>query len=184
MRLAQTVAVDLRELYQCLDVLIAQPERRQSMGQAARAHVLARYHWKSVIHQAYDLWKELAEIAQATPHRNCNLPSITRADYVNDFRHFATEIVSEERRLHLTSAGQSACHARYVFPIYPDMDRYLNRSVLKVTLRYVKNLGFFRQCPTLADIIKKLAIRYDLSQEQTMSHILWLVKYGYLSVEE
>jgi starch synthase len=59
---AQFVAVDVPAAEAAYRALIADPQRRRVMGEAARAHARARYEWRVVIGEYLRLWDALAEL--------------------------------------------------------------------------------------------------------------------------
>jgi len=180
--LGQSVAVDTDELFQYLDILISHPEKRQEMGQAAREHVLANYTWQSVMQQAYALWQELAAIAATIPHTKTLIPSALQPDYFRAFGHFATQTLEGTTRLDITEQGQHACRGSSSFPVYPGMQYWLETSVLRVMLRFIKSVRFFRQQATVDDIVTNISKKYGIEPGRVLLHILWLLKYGYIRV--
>ncbi len=67
LRIAQSVTVDIEEMTRFLDILIGNPDRRVSMGEAAHKNVLAHFDWKCVMAQVYMLWQELSQVARNLP---------------------------------------------------------------------------------------------------------------------
>ncbi|GGG16360.1 hypothetical protein GCM10010964_00800 [Caldovatus sediminis] len=60
----QFVAVDVAAAEAAYRTLIAEPERRRAMAEAARARARAAYDWRVVIGQYRALWDELARLRQ------------------------------------------------------------------------------------------------------------------------
>ena len=61
-RVSQATAVDVGACVVAFDALIANPERRRTMGEAARAQARERFDWRVVVAGYQALWRELAAI--------------------------------------------------------------------------------------------------------------------------
>ena len=57
---SQSVAVDLEATTAAFRILLADPDRRRTMGEAGRARARAEFDWRVVIGRYQDLWRELA----------------------------------------------------------------------------------------------------------------------------
>lgn len=187
LRLSQSTAVDTGELFQYLDILIANPEQRAAMGKAAREHVVNHLSWERVMARCHDLWKELAEIADGleqdtlcqhkTAHRHLSQPQ-----YFKSFGHFASQQLDGSERLEITAQGQSACCDSESVVVPPGMKNVLNFEALLAVLEMLKTPEFFKPHLTVHEACNKTALRYQFNKQLALAHIMWLLKYGFLRV--
>lgn len=182
LQLGQSVAVDTMEMLTYLSRLIESRELRQTMGQRAREHVLANLDWRTVMQQVCALWKELHSIAATLPHTKSVVRSCPEPDYFADFAHFATKCLSDSDMPSITELGRDACRHPDLLNVYPEMQATLRRPVLSTTLRYLRAMRWFRQEVRLYDLQKMIAQKYALSPSGAAAHIMWLLKYGHLTI--
>jgi glycosyltransferase involved in cell wall biosynthesis len=87
---AQVVSIDVPAAADAYAALIADPDLRRRMGEAARARAWAEYDWSRIIPQYQALWSELAgrraKDAEVAPRRPDRPDNPARAD---PFRNFA-----------------------------------------------------------------------------------------------
>ena len=188
LRLSQSIAVDTSELFRYLDILIANPEQRARMGQAAREHVVKHLSWKSVMARCFDLWQDLTEIAgdlepekilrqhQAT-HQHLSQPQ-----YFKSFGHFATQRLDGSEPLEITEQGRQACRDSDAIIIPPGMRNVLDFKALLALLEVLKAPEFFKPQLTVHEARNKIALCYQLEGKLALAHIMWLLKYGFLRV--
>lgn len=181
-RLSQSVAVDIDQIITFLDLLIADPEKRKAMGEAARKHVLKNYRWKTVISQYAALWNELSEIAAGLPQENLPYRLLQQPQYFRNYSHFATQTITGAERLSLTTRGLEAYRNPNTIAMHSEMQHVLNRKVLLVIMKFVKMTNSFKLPATVADICEKISPKHHLTQESMLAHVMWLLKYGYLRI--
>ena len=143
MRLSQSVAADVGQLIQCLDVLISNPAQRSRMGEAARQHVLENYDWKHIIARYWALWGELAQVAATLPPQKPTPQPLLCPQYFQTFGHFASRPLTGAESLCITERGRQA----YRHPdmlMHPETRHILQPTILKVILKIVKMSGFFK----------------------------------------
>ena len=115
------VAMDVRRAAEAYATLIAEPQRRQAMGEAARRHARATYDWAAVIPQYLELFdyldgvrQEAAEIAPPEPGRD---PVPLRPDPMRAFAAYPSGSVTAETRFALApGAGLERLAARGAVP--------------------------------------------------------------------
>lgn len=182
LRLSQSVALDKSELFQYLDTLIANPEQRALMGQAARKHVLMNLSWESVIARCYMLWQELAQIANALPQEKIVHPHLETPQYFKNFSHFASQCLDGSEHLEITDRGHYACGHPDIIFLHPEMQSVLHFKVLLIILRFIRAKTSSKQRATVREVCDKIAPHYPLTPQTVLAHIMWLVKYGLLHV--
>lgn len=182
MLLGQSIAVDTDELYRGLDLLIGNPELRLKFGEAAREHVLANFHWRSVIERVVALWKELREIADGLPFERLTGPSPIQSDYFHDFRHFATEIVEPAAVLQLTDRGAAATKQFPKHLLQPDVQPSFDAAALQMVLCFVQADGTPPKSVTFGEAVERTVLKHPMSRDAARRHVLLLMKYGLLKV--
>ena len=180
--IGQSITVDTGELYRSLDQLIGNPDLRRKLGASAREHVLANFHWRSVIERVYALWKELREITDTLPYQGLTAPSAIQSDYFRDFHHYATEIIAPTAVLYLTELGKGAAKQFPQFLLHTSVQPQFNPTILQVILRFVKAGRMFRQSVTFEEVAARVASKYQMSQEAARRYVLLLIKYGFLTL--
>lgn len=182
MRLSQSVAADIRQLVECLDALITNRDQRASMGEAARQHVLKNYSWQRVMMQYYHLWQDLSQIAVSLPQQKLEKQSLQNPHYFRNFGHYATQTLTGQERLGITSLGRQIRRQSNIFLLHPEIRPLLNPKILKVMLKVVQMAELIKYPITVADISQRVGPRHQLTPQAMTAHIMWLLKYGLLQV--
>jgi len=182
LRLSQSVATDVDELIGYLDLLVKNPEKRLTMGHAARQHVVSNYDWQCIMEQYYRLWQELAAIARQCKHTKFDCVQLNRAEYFQNFRHFATECLNGTEILELTDRGRNASRQSDTIFCHAEMQRVLDLKMVLVILKLLRFTRFLQMRVTIQDICDRVAHRHKLSPEETLKHIMWMMKYGLIRI--
>lgn len=177
--LAQSVAVDIEELFYALYRLVRDPAMRCRLGEAGRTRAEQLYAWPVVVRQYRELWEECHE------RFNCiDVHEWQRQDYgatlapayFRQFSHYASEVVSVDTQLILPSAGKELASA-------PDP---VKEVLLPAAMRTVFHPAIFQSLMSqLSDwpvsfgsLLEKTSYATGHSQDQVARQVMWLMKYG------
>ena len=180
--ISQSVAVDIAQLVQYLDVLISRPDQRLSMGIAAREHVVSCYRWEYIIEHTSLLWQELSAIAkQLTPLQKVQ-QHVDQPNSYGIFGHFASRRLTGSELIQITEAGQQAVRNKRVDMMQPDMSSVLNVRLLLTMLNFVRLMQRFRVPVSVDDVCKRLSAKHNMPISSMLSHTMWLIKYNLLRI--
>lgn len=172
--LAQSVAVDLGAMKRAIEQLWRNPDLRARFAQASRNRALARHSEAVVIRQFEELWSNLSQVAAQLPYKK----SARRFDqpaFVDNFGHYATEVLDGGATIRLTSDGQRLLAAEEKFPPILDLFPSLSKELLLEVLQRVAESG---------SGIAVDRIQLDMGGRGTylLRHIMWLLKYHWLTL--
>lgn len=169
------VAMDVQAAAAAYATLIGDPERRRTMGAAARAHARATYDWASVIPQYVAQFRELdrlrhegTEVAPATPGRE---PAPLRPDPMRAFASYPSDRVSAETRFALApGAGPEMLADRVKAPGTVNRGRMLpsQATLLLILARLAEGPAAPAELAALAQGAEAARIPRG---------VLWLAKY-------
>ena len=180
--MAQQCVVDLPAFGKAIHRLGVEAETRRQMGQNGRNKVLARYTWTSVVKDYLALWARLAgeqltaeEEARARTARHPIFP-----DYANVFKGYFSDVASSpairERRITVSAKGSALLEGKGGFALYKLMQPRLDVAALPLLLEAARNT------PTFGELADDAARPNRVADRD--SHILWLLKHGYLEFSE
>lgn len=174
LHLAQRTGVDMPALAASLKQLIDSPDRRKSMGEAARKRAESTFSWPVVMDRYMELWDGLwNESADAEPLRDIQHPMAP--DFGRLFGHYTTEMLSDDTMLATGRVGEAFYRDRD----YPNLYGGLHDAI---DLDVTKKLAFFARNPVdTATLIRKI---FDIAPlmdiTKIKNHILWALKQDIL----
>ncbi|MBI3186128.1 MAG: glycosyltransferase family 4 protein [Myxococcales bacterium] len=166
---AQSVAVDLAQLKRSLQALIDSPSLGARMAASSRRRAVAEYSWPVVVRRYEELWRELCRIPPSPRPRR---PLHSMPDLFGAFAHYASEELSTRAALRLTQAGRDLLEGREALPSYYEGASFEQDH-------FAELLSSLEQGPARIRELAKGATR-----EPLLRHVMWLLKYGFLEVEE
>ncbi len=174
--LAQQTAVEIPALAKALGRLIADPDLRRSMGNAARERVCERFSWPFVIEQYVALWDELNRrpVNEAALR---HIPHPGQVRFARVFGHYPTRRLTPDMVLTAGRTGQGLYRGRDFPLLYAGLERVIDPEVLK-------HMVFLaRKNVTVAEMVKRLA-RLDppLAEGRAEYHVLWALKHDILEL--
>lgn len=172
--LAQSVAVDLGAMKRAIEQLWRNPDLRARFAQASRKRALARHSEAVIIGQFEELWSNLAQIAAQLPCKK-SAPRFDQPAFVDDFGHYATEVLDGGATIQLTSDGQRLLAGEEKFPPILDLFPSLSKELLLEVLQRVAESR-----PGIA--VDQIQAGMGTGGAFLLRHIMWLLKYGWLSL--
>lgn len=180
--LAQSVVVDPAALERAVQTLIEKPELRAAMGEASRRRAVADFSWPVIVGRYEALWKELAAACAGAMPGEPRRPGYAQPRYFDVFGHYASSELSREATLQVTAAGWEvlAGAATLEQPLGTRF-RVLGTGMLVMLLHKAGERG--SAGASVAELLAGVAPDDQPARRRSLRHILWLVKYGYLSAE-
>ena len=177
--LAQSVAIDINELVECLHALVTHPDLRARFGQAGRKRAEQLYAWPVVIAQYRDLWDECSErfrFIDIQEWRNEDREDIFSPSYYHRFGHYASHAISSATPLTLASTRDEAV----------SMPDPVKSVLLPAEMRVALLPKVFQAIEVrLADgrvpfgvLAESVGEEMEQPQHLVARHIMWLMKYG------
>lgn len=188
--LAQSVAVDMRKLYDSIQCLIENRSLLLSMREESRRRALNLFSWKRVIESHESLWRELADRAKSITYSRGPSPTYLRPQYCKTFSHYPTCFITGAARLFLTSTGKQALTSGGALRLVHAAQKFrlLGDGLLMEILRITGNSCSDGTCGVAAEQIARELERFpgDRSShpDYVWRHIMWLLKFGYLELSE
>ncbi len=176
--LSQTICFDVQYMANALCLLIENDALRSKMGLQARQHVLETYDWKVIIHRYIELWEELYQIAATHPVTAHQLPSWYRPQYFKTFEHYATTTLKPTTQVRITNSDRGFPTTDGHFPWYDELSTRLNPEIIDAILSSSSDWI------TIAELEQNLFEYVNISIETFQYHVLWLLKYNWLILNE
>ena len=174
--LSQSICFDVKYMANALCLLIENDGLRSKMGLQARQYVLETYDWKVIIHRYIELWEELHHIAACHPVTAQQSPSWFRPQYFKSFEHYATTTLKPTTQVRATNAERGFPTTDEPLPWYDELNTKLDPEIIHTIL----NLSTCRM--TTAALEQHLFRHMNISTERFRYHLLWLLKYDWLTV--
>ena len=172
LRLAQQTAVSVPALAEGLAGLIADPQRRRTMGEAARRHILAGYTWDKIVNAYLSLWEDLrARPAPADDLRSLNHP--LQLPFSRLFGVYTTQTLAPDLRLVWSRSGEALYRGQESPIYYAGIDSIINEWALRKMLLKARKAAS-------VDDLREVLREFDLAGEQADFHILWCLKHDFL----
>lgn len=174
----QSVAVDLDRLYECLRLLIINPDLRASMSKRSRERVLSLFSYRPVVKEYEALCLELSAIAKALT-RDPAVRSFDLPLYYKAFKHYASRTVTGTNIVKIRN-DECASYKQALHAISKELDG------IKIVDSLLLDEIF--QTLTAANASIGLAVKdivTDLpkwSQETIERHVMFLVKHGLATI--
>jgi glycosyltransferase involved in cell wall biosynthesis len=162
---AQSVAVDVDAAFDALGRWAAEPDGARRMGLAARQRAEAVYDWRTIVGHYVRMWAAAHAVAETQPAPTAGQQWATAFDRA--FRHYPTHWLADEacvRRRATAKVGPDK-------PVYAGLADRFDTALL----------GGILAASTAATPIADLRLRFpDEAPTRLTSHVLWLLKYGWL----
>lgn len=134
LQLAQQSVVDVPALAKAITALAADPARRLTMGEAARARVLTSFTWDAVIKRHVALWDALAAAPVARPQHSHPLQPGFAQIFGGYYSGLLTDDLCGTRQVRWTTSGE-AVYRGVEFPVfYAGIERLVDMEKLKLLL--------------------------------------------------
>lgn len=173
--LSQSICFDIQCMANALFLLIEHDELRSKMGLQARQHAIQTYDWKVIIHHYIELWEELHKIAVSSPVPPVS-PSWYRPQYFKTFEHYATATVQPTTKVRVTNSEWASPTENTPHPWYEELNTKLNPEILNTILSL--SSGWI----TTTKLEQNLSRHMNISTETFRYHLLWLLKYNWLTL--
>ena len=174
--LSQSICFDVQYMAKALFMLIENDALRSEMGFQARQHILETYDWKIIIHRYVELWEELSQIASSHPTSNHQSRSWFRPQYFKTFEHYATTTLKPTTNVRITDSDCRFPTKDEPLPWYDELTSRLDSEVIDTILRLSKDWI------TIAKLEQDLFKNLNISAERFRYHLLWLLKYNWLTL--
>ncbi len=176
--LAQSVAVDMDELYQYLYFLVTDPGLRQRLGEAGRRRSEDVYAWPRVIRRYAELWDECRERFDHIDVQEWareDRENVFAPDYFRRFAHYPSALITPETRLALLPEGDRANLAAVAteYHLPREMRSVLRPAVLERLISRLHDWPI-----TFSALVEDVSRGTGQPQDLIARHVLWLVKYG------
>lgn len=185
--IGQSVAIDARQQFEQIQLLIDNNDLRHLMAQRSRERALSLYSGHSISEQYEQLWDSLADIASGLQWAKSQ-GNFDRALYYRFFQHYASAILDDHTTLQITSLVNEAMDLSGFFPSYSLPGSEFSTLELSI-LRQI--LSKFSPCTEservrgkkVGELVRSLCEEDGLDHLDShylRRHIMWLVKHAYL----
>jgi D-inositol-3-phosphate glycosyltransferase len=172
--LAQSLAVDIDKLVECMQALLEDEELRKTMGMAARQHVESKFAWENVIMQYDTLFQEIAsgtrdesKVDNEKIVERLN-SSVTPSDI---FKSYPTEFVTEEFRIRIRNIDGFTAYSNVVELV----DVEIVNRIANLIARDVTKVGGITQ------VLEK---QHGIPAQKMLFQIMLMLKYGVFAAGE
>lgn len=176
--LAATTMIDIQELVSAIAGLVAAPEKRKALGDAARRRARALFDWPVVIASYENLWTKLLsqESLREMPASEQSL-SVAQFGYKEIFSHYPSGFLTADSRIRLTHIGAE----------WSNGYDWLSKTVgsvswfrPKVFERILELLG--HQCSVeVSTLLIMLNSQDEVERILNIAHLCRLIKYGLIA---
>jgi hypothetical protein len=173
--LSQAVAVDLASVRSSLILLIQNRDLRRQMGHAGRARACSVFSMQAFVSSYHRLLKELSEAVPREPIKE-DARDYAQAKYCQFFSGHATTMVDENTSIRITNVGNSNTISNLVQ--LPHVAIALDRQLLQRIL----DIARLQRTVSFGDIVAAASRRAGWSTAIARRHVMWLIKYGFMSV--
>ena len=177
--LSQAVMIDLDAVADHLFTLCSNAETRRTMGEVARAWVVAEFAAPLIVARMEALWTELAAHATTLEKRPAS-PSAGLYESVasHELASYAPEFATGEERVMLTEYGREVLCGGCLMPLTDEMKSHYRQDVLTDLLSAMKLGHFFGRGLPLSDLAAQASRKHGLSPPAAKRSLIWLVKHG------
>lgn len=176
--LAQRTAVSVPALAGALGELIRSPERRRSMGAAARERAQRVFSWPVIVERHVALWDELRNApVDADAVRDAVHP--LAPEFAGLFGHYPTRVLSDDTVVTAGRTGEAFYRDRDYPVLYAGLHDAIDPDVAR------KIVFFARKPVDTATLMRKvLETAPHLDATKAENHILWALKQDILQTEK
>lgn len=188
MQLAQKIAFDIPSMGKAIYRLGSDASLTAEMGKKAKKNFKAKYTWSGVIREYCQLWEELNKVdISPEEEEKIRKPHPLTMNFARAFKgHFSHTLASpalQDKEICRTELGGAFYQgAIRDFP-YAGLDLMLDRNILRKVLFQARKKSTLKVFMKKLESLEKTPEGKNLySQEKLESHILWLLKHGYLEL--
>ena len=174
--LSQSICFDVEYMANALFLLIEHDALRSKMGLQARQHVLDVYDWRIIIRRYIELWEELHQIAASHPVTADSPSSWFRPQYFKTFEHYATTTLKPTTLVKITDLDRQFPTIDDPCPWYDELNTKMDPEIIHTIL------SLSSDWITTTELEQNLSGAMDISTEKFRYHLLWLLKYDWLTV--
>lgn len=173
--LASSTMVDVRQLAECVERVLADPGKRRAMGEAARKRACNLYAWSVVIKQYEDLWKHLLceakQSSAAAPEAALDLDTFS---YQEIFSHYPTAFLEENSMVRLSEIGRTWIHGYDLLAKTPGADGWFQSATFQTIVTFLRGMP---DAP-VRNVLDAIRNHEPLSDVFAIAHVCRLIKYG------
>lgn len=178
--LAQSVAVDMDELYTSLYLLVSDPGLRRRLGEAGRKRAEEVYAWPRVIKRYAELWEECRERfahIDVQEWAREDRENVLAPAYFRQFSHYPSALITAETQLALMSEGDQMEFANVAtrFCLPREMRPVFHPAVFQGLISRLRDWPI-----AFGALVEDTSRETGQSRDLTTRHVLWLAKYGML----
>jgi hypothetical protein len=161
---SQSVAVDMGQLLERINLLIENVELRKTMGEIGRSKVVREFLWSRITRKYDDRWDRLAQEAAASglSDKKCNPYNF---DQFRIFGHYTTKILQLDDRVEKMSMES-------LLAPHEEIEGLVDRNIVE------KIWGVAADGTSVKELIDKTCLPHD----QAWFAITWMIKYGFFKV--
>jgi hypothetical protein len=174
--LGQSVVVEPKALHDALVTLVDDAALRARMGETGRKRAVSEYSWRTVVDRHEALWAELMQ--QAVHEKVERRSDPTRPYYVDTFRSFPSQFLSNTAVLKVSTRGEAVLSGEIAIPAHCERFGAFDFDLLEFTLGVLAVRG---RCSV--DELQTTLAERSASSPCILRHIMWLLKYGFAEVE-
>ncbi len=169
---AQATATDIAQTTAKICSLGSDSNKLLSMGRIAQQRA-STYDWARIVDAYQKLWQQLrtqANVVESSP--DFLTPSLSHLEI---FSSYPTVHIRPNDRIRLTPEGRLAMRGEYPLRLYAIME-----EIIKIPL--ISTIAQLADTETTAEIVA--SINRELPAEIIIYHILWMAKYGLVSIHK
>jgi hypothetical protein len=185
--LAQSVVVEPAALRRYLEVLLDDPALRSRLGAASRRTAEARFSWPVVIRQYEALWAELSEIASSASGRqppDRGESDFDRPFYLDAFAGYPSRLLTDDLAVGIGDAGLRLIRGEEELPAYREYAGIYSVPAIEAVLCRLADGDPSAGGETIGGLVRALTAGCQLSEGPARRLVLWLLKYGFVELEE
>jgi len=181
--IAQTVAIDIKNMVRHLLRLLEDEPLRRSMGEQARKYVIEEHDWRLIVSRYEKLWGKLLQAqAKQMSHTSDPQPSIS-SQRIRDLYLRGTLKIDQQAMIRRTNEGEMALKTMH-FSSYEEMSGRLYYPLM------LEILGMADQWTAIDAVIsyfqelsQEVSNEVDLTlKQQIVYQIMWLMKQGFIQI--
>jgi len=166
--MSQTVFADYKFMNASILKLMNSPKLCVEMSSASRERSLD-FTWEAVVKKYELYWAELIERSKLTRLKETG-PVL---DYRSDFATYSRHHLSDSVLLRTSTLGESLLKGQISSSIYPEMETWFSSSLIKdILLKAIQPLS-----------IESLRLAFNDEASLLSIHYMWLLKNGYIQIE-
>lgn len=167
---SQSTATDIEALTAAIVRLVEDDRLRVAMGNKSFEEA-RNYQWEKILPQYVKLWETMSEKTRDTKWQP---PAASPLNYSESFASYPTRILSADNKLNITWRGRHVLTGEFPMRMYTSMEGILDTQLMGKILSAINIQRSVLQVCTDCD---------GYNPDITIYHIMWLYKYGLLSIK-